>query len=197
LNAVDLLVFKQPVSSPSPSPAVKSPAASPAGFSSASGQTGLTNFETEVVAVFADLVSLLGLPKSMGEIYGLIFASAQPISFAHIENKLELSKGSVSQGLKSLRELGAVRGVGGEGERREHWEATIELRQLIGTLLRERLVPYLSRQDHHLEKAETALNLSSDQYTAPDQKLLAMRLSKLQTWQSRARTILPLLSKML
>ncbi|TAG26183.1 MAG: hypothetical protein EAZ36_07665, partial [Verrucomicrobia bacterium] len=74
----------------------------------------LTPFEAEIVAVFADLVTLLGLPKSMGEIYGLIFASPEPLAFAVIEQKLRLSKGSVSQGLRSLRELGAIQAVAGE-----------------------------------------------------------------------------------
>ena len=132
----------------------------------------LTAFEAELVAVFADLVVLLGLPKSMGEIYGFIFASAEPPTFADIEQKLGLSKGSVSQGLRALRELGAVKEDGGrttedsgmkmedggretedgrqrtqdvrktEAPRVTHWVATTELRQLIGTLLLERQTPY-------------------------------------------------------
>lgn len=69
----------------------------------------LSAFEHEVVEVFVGLAKVLGLPKSYGEIYGLLFASAQPLSFADIQEKLDLSKGSVSQGLRALRDLGAVR----------------------------------------------------------------------------------------
>jgi len=185
------------------------------------------------VAVFADLVVLLGLPKSMGEIYGFVFASAEPPTFADIEQKLGLSKGSVSQGLRALRELGAVReagatdgrsdGVaeGGAGNneggldahpaklpttnhpsaapqaRATRWVATTELRQLIGNLLRERLTPYLERQDQRMERAEAALDAEAGRLAPRDHKALHARLSKLQTWQSRARTVLPVLGKML
>lgn len=157
-----------------------------------------TPFEAEIVAVFSDLVTLLGLPKSMGEIYGLIFASSEPLLFSDIERKLRLSKGTVSQGLRSLRELGAVQGVGGEGERRERWVATIELRKLIGTILRERLVPYLERQDQRLAHAEALLGQSESAGLSPAAlTTLRNRLDKLVTWQSRARTVLPLIGKML
>lgn len=181
----------------------------------------LTAFQSEIVAVFADLVVLLGMPKSMGEIYGLVFASSEPPTFADIEQKLGLSKGSVSQGLRALRELGAIKeagsgeqGVRNQGElssaqsptnspllvspsRATHWIATTELRQLIGTLLRERLTPYLERQDQRMQNAEEALQAEASRIPAKDYKALKQRLEKLQTWQSRASTILPVLGKML
>jgi DNA-binding transcriptional regulator GbsR (MarR family) len=133
----------------------------------------------------------------MGEIYGLIFASAEPPGFADIERKLRLSKGTVSQGLRSLRELGAIQGAGGEGERRERWVATMELRKLIGTILRDRLVPYLERQDQRLDQADLLLRGAGDALAEPELKTLRGRLDKLQRWQSRARTVLPLIGKML
>lgn len=169
---------------------------------------GLTPFEKEVVAVFVDLVLLLGLPKSVGEIYGLLFASAVPLTFAEIEQKLGLSKGSVSQGLRSLREIGAVQEAEHEidGEPQEEpkatarvarWEAVVELRQLVGALLRDRLTPYLHSQDTHIERAAACLdelNLGADPV---GRKILQQRLSKLQTWQIRARTFLPLIGKLI
>jgi hypothetical protein len=60
------------------------------------------------VELFADIVSALGIPKSIGQIYGLLYASATPLSFSDIIERLEISKGSVSQGLQLLRSLGAI-----------------------------------------------------------------------------------------
>ncbi len=169
----------------------------------------LTPFETEIVAVFVDLVLLLGLPKSVGEIYGLLFASAEPLTFTEIEQKLGLSKGSVSQGLRALREIGAVHEADHDtdieqpvGEFRAparvaRWQAVVELRQLVGALLRDRLTPYLHSQDTHIERAAACLNeldLSSDPVNL---QMLRNRLNKLQTWQTRARTFLPLIGKLI
>jgi len=177
----------------------------------------LTPFEIEIVSVFADLVLMLGLPKSVGEIYGLLFASVTPQTFLEIERKLGLSKGSVSQGLRALRELGAVKEASDDshppptesekerakttieppGTRVSRWVATIELRKLIGSLLRERLTPYLERQDKRVAAAESALASVADGLPAHHFSILENRLGKLQTWQGRARTILPVLGKML
>lgn len=158
----------------------------------------LTAFEREIVSVFADLVTLLGLPKSMGEIYGLLFASPDPLAFSEIEKKLGLSKGTVSQGLRSLRDLGAIQRAGGEEERRERWVANIELRKLIGLILRERLEPYLGRQDQRLSQADAHLPKNASPALSDEAlEVLRGRLDKLQTWQKRARTVLPLISKML
>jgi DNA-binding transcriptional ArsR family regulator len=170
--------------------------------------SGLTGYEAELVAVFADLVVLLGLPKSFGEIYGLLFASAHPPTFADIERKLGLSKGSVSQGLRALRELGAVReaAAGGSAEssggaaasaRAVRWVATTELRTLLGSLLRERLTPYLERQDQRLVAAENTLSADAPGADAATHRVLRARLDKLQAWHSRARSVLPLIGKML
>jgi DNA-binding transcriptional ArsR family regulator len=165
---------------------------------------GLTEFEAPIVAAFADLVVLLGLPKSVGEIYGLLFATAGSLTFVEIEQKLELSKGSVSQGLRALRDLGAIAeaepGAGGTGvpqARLARWVATIELRKLIGVLLRERITPYLSRQDQRAAAAGEALTSMTAGLAADQRTMLEGRLDKFQTWQSRARTVLPLIGKML
>ena len=52
----------------------------------------VVSFETEVVGFFVDAADLLGVPKSVAAIYGIIFASPQPISFASIEARLDISK---------------------------------------------------------------------------------------------------------
>ena len=165
---------------------------------------GLTEFEAPIVAAFADLVVLLGLPKSVGEIYGLLFATAGSLTFVEIEQKLELSKGSVSQGLRALRDLGAIAeaepdadGTAAPQARLARWVATIELRKLIGSLLRERLTPYLARQDQRVAAAEAALAGLRSGLPPEHQHTLENRLEKIQTWQNRARTVLPVIGKLL
>jgi hypothetical protein len=69
----------------------------------------LAAVEQELIAIFADLSVALGLPRSLGQIYGLAFASPEPVCFDDVVSRLGLSKGSASQGLRVLRELGALR----------------------------------------------------------------------------------------
>lgn len=66
-------------------------------------------FEVQMVDFFVSAADLLGVPKSVAAIYGVVFASPGPLSFAEIEARLDISKGSVSQGLRVLREVGAIK----------------------------------------------------------------------------------------
>jgi hypothetical protein len=68
-----------------------------------------TDFQAECVAFFAEVVQVFGVPKSVGQIYGLLYGSPEPLSFSDIVERLEISKGSASQGLQLLRSLGAIK----------------------------------------------------------------------------------------
>ena len=100
----------------------------------------VVEFEHQVVDFFVSAADLLGVPKSVAAIYGIVFASAEPLGFADIEARLNLSKGSVSQGLRILREIGALKAVGddanpgsgsGNSVRGVSYEPDLELRKLI------------------------------------------------------------------
>ena len=64
--------------------------------------------EGSLMALCVRLCLLLGLPKSIGLIYGAVFASSKPVEAGQICKKLRISRGSVSQGLRFLKELGAI-----------------------------------------------------------------------------------------
>ena len=55
----------------------------------------LEPIQREVIALFVNGVRVLGLPKSVGEIYGLLFISPEPLALDVIVSRLEISKGSV------------------------------------------------------------------------------------------------------
>ena len=61
--------------------------------------------------MFINFLRLIGLPKSVGEIYGLLFMAPRPMAMDEIMERLEISLGAASQGLKLLRSFGAVRVV--------------------------------------------------------------------------------------
>ena len=165
-----------------------------------SGSVSLSPGEAEVIAMFVQMTQVLGVPRSLGEIYGLLFATPQPLAFQDIADRLALSKGSVSQGLRFLRTVGAIQPVVVPGDRREFFEPVVELRALVGGFLRERLNPQLETwgtrakalKIEHFERAESGVRLD-----AAGRKLLSERVDKLKTWQKRANTVLPMIGKML
>src|ERR1700744_1200365 len=98
--------------------------------------------EIETINLFVQFSRALGQPRSYAEIYGLLFVSAQPLAMDTLIERLGLSKGSASQGLKYLEDLGAVRTVYLPGERRTHYEAVAELRNLAGRFLSQQIMPH-------------------------------------------------------
>ncbi len=152
--------------------------------------------EREIIAIFVHMTQALGMPRSLGEIYGLLYATPQPLAFQDIVDRLGMSKGSVSQGLRFLRNVAAIKPVVVTGDRREFFEPVVELRQLVAGFLRERLNPQIETwgaRAKALKPADFALEALSEE----GRDTLDNRLEKLKTWQKRAGTVLPMVSKLL
>ncbi len=153
--------------------------------------SGLSPLETGVIDLFVNGVRVLGLPKSLGEIYGLLCISPEPLSFDAILNRLQISKGSTSQGLKFLRTLGAVRCVYVAGTRKDHFVAETELKKLVGGFIREELLPHLHSGTERLEHIDSIPQDPEHEHAAFYQE----RLSKLNVWHRRTEKFLPLVQR--
>jgi DNA-binding transcriptional regulator GbsR (MarR family) len=149
--------------------------------------------EVEVIHLFIQFAGALGQPRSVAEIYGLLFASEKPLDMDALIERLNLSKGSASQGLKYLLDLGAVRKVYVAGERRTHYEAVAELRKLAGRFLRQQILIHFEDSEARLEQitAQTA-KLSNGQ-----RKHIIERVRLLRRWQRTGRRLMPLMLKIL
>jgi DNA-binding transcriptional ArsR family regulator len=138
------------------------------------------------------------VPKSVAAIYGIVFASPEPLSFADIETRLNLSKGSISQGLRVLREVGAVKeckgerleargeGAGDESAARR-FEPDLELRKLVARFIENRLEKQLDAGKVRLAglgKAVPALDGGGTEE-------LRARLKHIQGWHDKTRALLP------
>ncbi|MDZ4199225.1 MAG: hypothetical protein U1E27_08075 [Kiritimatiellia bacterium] len=155
--------------------------------------SGLRPIEKDVIETFVRLAGLLHLPRSVGEIYGLLFLSPGPLPMDAIRDKLQLSKGGTSMGLKTLRSFGAVRVEYAMGDRREHYAAETELRKLAAGFLRDQLDPHLQSGKDRLDRMQDLL-----QDTAPEeQPFLRERIERLGHWQKRAERLVPLVMKII
>lgn len=166
------------------------------GREGAGAADGLSGLEVEVIDLFVSGVRLLGIPKSIGEIYGLLYISPVPLPLDEVVMKLKISKGSASQGLKFLRKVGAVKPVYVAGERRDHFEAVTELKQLAGGFIREELTPHLESGNVRLERLDALVGqIEGD--GGSDKPFYTSRLKKLGQWQRRAKQVLPFVKKVL
>jgi DNA-binding transcriptional regulator GbsR (MarR family) len=154
------------------------------------------SIEREVLAVFVDGVRVLGLAPSIGEIYGLLFISQAPLSLDDLVKHLKISKGSASQGLRTLKSLGAVRETNGNGngERRTYYEPAVELKRLVGGFIREQIRPHLESGRHKIKRLGDLANTESD----PERrKFLLERTDRLDHWIRNGGRVLPLIQRIL
>lgn len=147
-----------------------------------------------MISYCCDGVRVLGLPKSVGEIYGVLFVSRVPLALDDLVAKLGISKGSASQGLKLLRTLGAIREVDGPDQRRTYFEPALNLKQLVGGFIREQVRPHLQSGDEKLREIAQAIE---DQEDGEDREFYRERIEKLDWWSKQARLLLPLLQRVL
>jgi len=156
--------------------------------------SGIHAIDERIVSFFQDGVRMLGLPKSVGEIFGVLFASPKPLTMLDLVNRLGISKGSASQGLKMLRTLGAVREVDYSDDRKTYFEADVELKKLVGGFIREEIRPHLSSGQKKLKSLEKEISKVDD----PELKeFYEERVKRLGRWSGKANLVLPLLQKFL
>jgi DNA-binding transcriptional regulator GbsR (MarR family) len=153
----------------------------------------LSTLEVEAIDLFISFVKLFGLPKSIGEIYGLLFVSPKPVAMDTMMERLSMSKGAASQGLKLLRSFGAVKTAYVAGDRRDHYVADFELSRFATMFIKHELQPHLDSGLARLERMEKILQkLPKDQKAAT-----TPRMEKLRHWQEKGQMMLPLIAKFL
>jgi DNA-binding transcriptional regulator GbsR (MarR family) len=162
------------------------------------------SYESGLVDIFADLAELFGNPKSYGQIYGLLFASEAPMSMEEIAQRLDISQGSTSQGLRQLEAFGAVIKERNNGSRQALYIAKLEMKLLISGFLKERVIPRLESTESRIKAlrslvAAATLPASPSALRSMPSALAAarFRLDRVAKWHRSARTILPIARKIL
>jgi len=153
----------------------------------------LSPIEREVVSLAMRAGQILGLPKSVGAIFGLLYLSPRPLTMEEIMGRLHISLGSASQGLRQLRSFKAVRPVYVPGARRDHFEAEDQFRKLIGNFLDDEVGAQLDSTSERLG------NLSKlvERAPAAERDWLRQRVEKLENVNANARRLLTLVARFL
>jgi len=153
----------------------------------------LSPLEVEVIDLFVQFSRILGQPRSVAEIYGLLFAAAHPLSMEQMMERLNMSKGSTSQGLRFLRGLGAVKQVYVPGQRAAHFEAVAQLRNLATRFLRDQILTHL---DGSLDRIDQMAALVHG-LPSEERERVRARIGMLQSWEKKTRKVLPIVLKIL
>ena len=152
-----------------------------------------SELEVEAIDFFVRMMSVMGLPRSVGEIYGLLYFSEIPLSMDDISSRLSISMGSTSQGLKTLRSLKAIRTSYIQGDRRDHFIAETEFRRLFSNFIKEDILPHLDSATERITRMETSISSNLGE----KKEFYVTRIEKLKRLTKAGRRLLPALAGLL
>jgi DNA-binding transcriptional regulator GbsR (MarR family) len=158
----------------------------------------LTRARRDMIDAGGRLYQILGLPRSAGQIYGLLYLSTKPLSLDDLVELLGISKGSASTGTRQLTSWGAIRQVWIPGDRRDYFEIIAEVGKLIRGCFTDRIQPRLASSQNRLELMAHTLDQELEQglLTAEEHKVCVNRLRNLARLQKKLLRLAPLAEKL-
>lgn len=146
-----------------------------------------------MIDLFISLVRMLGMPKSVGELYGLLFVSPEALPMETLMDRLNMSKGAASQGLKLLRSFGAVKTSYVAGDRRDHFLAEFDLSRFATGFIKGELQPHLDSGLLRMQRMEHLIAQSPE----PGREVAENRLARLRHWHEKGQAMVPWILKFL
>lgn len=142
--------------------------------------------EREILAFWIQVAGWLGYPRSIGEIFGVIFISEHPLSADDIVTRLGISRSSAGQGLKALQDIGAIKPAHQPASRKEHYQMQTDLGVLVKLLLNARILPKLEELAQQRSALDAAVRSGGPIH-------LVQRFDKLDRWRGKTGPLLTLL----
>lgn len=168
---------------------------------SAAETLGSGNWGTqgELIEALGNLCRRFGLPRTLGQIYGLLFFSERPLSLDEISERLGVSKASVSIGTRQLAGWGVIRSVWVPGNRRDHFEVEADIAGVLRKAYTEYIKPRLDRTQHRFEHLENSLarDLADGRITQAQFECCTSRLKRLQGIRRKLELASPIIDKLL
>jgi HTH-type transcriptional regulator, glycine betaine synthesis regulator len=138
--------------------------------------------EDRFVQQWGDMASLWGVSAAMGRIHGLLYITGQALTAEQIMERLQLSRGAVSMGLRALITWGTVRRHHLPGQRKQYFVAEPDpwtwLKRVIAERRRREADPIIAAIGDCLTLARQA---PADD---PDVRATAERLERLTEFMS-------------
>ena len=167
-------------------------------ITAASNNGHLSRTRLDMIEAGGRICQILGVPRSTGQIYGLLYLSAEPLDLDMIALLLGISKGSASIGTRQLLAWRAIRQVWVRGERRDHFEIEPDLSHLLKAGYNDFIKPRLDSSHRRLEKITSALDedLENGLISRAQYKLYAERLNHFNQIQEKLQSLLPLVEEL-
>jgi DNA-binding transcriptional regulator GbsR (MarR family) len=151
--------------------------------------TNLETVQSNMLDGLGQLATYFGFSKVMGQLFGALLLSAEPLSLDDLVDLLDISKASVSMNLRTLEHMGMVRQVWvrGGGGRRKYYEAETDFWQIISNILAGREMRDVDRALTVMNESVARLSQAIPNMSQEDQELARLYLERIEQMQSLFR----------
>lgn len=149
----------------------------------------LTDVHDSMLEGLGQLADYFGFSKVLGQLYGTLILSGEPLSLDDMMERLAISKASVSMNMRTLEHMGMVRQVWvrGKGGRRKYYEAETDFWQIITNLLSGREMRDVERAIHVMDDNTHQLKQAIDDMNPTEQELAQLYIERMANMQSLFR----------
>ena len=151
----------------------------------------------EMVEIGGRLCQQLGLPRSTGQIFGLLYFSTEPVTLDQISSILKISKASVSTGSRQLAAWGVILKVWIPGDRKDYYEVAGDITQLAQGAYNGLIKPRIDSSKARLAELKKTLNIDiqSGKIKNEKAKILLTRIASMDRLHKIIFKSLPIIEK--
>ena len=147
-------------------------------------------FQRECMEIFQRAAMAFSLPRALGQLYGLLYATPEPLNLDQMIERLRGSRGGTFRHLRMLRDLGAVTGgIFKPNQRSEYFQAERNLRKLATAFIHTQIEPHLRNGDEHLERLRSKIAADG----TPPAEFQRARYDQMARWHRFGADLLPLI----
>ena len=159
----------------------------------------LTKTQRDMIELGGRVCQLLGIPRSTGQIYGLLFLSAKALSLDDFVAALGISKASASTGTRLLLAWRTIRVSWVPGERRDFFEIDPDIANLLRIHYRDVIQRRFLTAQSRVQTISASLEeeQANGLMSTEDYAICSERLKAILEIQKKVQELLPLLEKLL
>ncbi len=135
--------------------------------------SGNDHIRDKFIHQIGELAGGVGLSRSVGQIYALLYMSEDPVSLSDIAEACSMSKGTASTSVRELLRWDAVRKVAVPGGRADYYEPNRDVTGVVLERLRQGMQRRLGIMDRALDEAAGELEKDEHDNSASYKKRLA------------------------
>ena len=138
----------------------------------------LNNAKEDLIQELGRLSSFGGFNKVMGQIYGLLFLNADPVSLGEIAEQLAISKGNASLNIRQMERWGLIHPISKKGDRRDYYQAETDFWKIFRGIISDRDKKEI---DHILNTIKNTLDSISETGSAAEDPEYSLYRERLQS----------------